>query len=69
MKVNGRNSSISPQNYDQTSSFSFQNYDQGVQGFELKCYFLLTDGSIKKSEMEEKFAFRPPFIPLRISLE
>ena len=80
MEGNGRNSSISPQNYaqtssfslknyDQTSSFSFQNYDQGVQGFELKGYFLLTGGSIQKSEMEEKFIFRPPFIPLRISLE
>ena len=71
MGGNGRNSSISLKTTTKLfpCSFSFKNYDQGVQGFKLKGYFLVTGGSIKKSGMEEKFVFRPPFIPLRISLE
>ena len=55
LEVSGRNSSISPQNYDQTSSFpsrtttqlhSFPplNYIQGIQHFHLNGYFLLTGG-------------------------
>ena len=80
VKGNGRNSSISPQNYeqpssfslknfDQTSSFSHQNYNPGVEGFELKGYYLLTVVSIRKSVMEEKFVFMSHFFNLRISLE
>ena len=49
----------------------------GVKSFHVKpnlgyvrlscgCFVVLT---IKKSEIEEKFDFRPLFIPLRISLE
>ena len=54
---NGRNSSNSPQNYNQTLSFSLQNYDktsslslqkqyQRAQDLELNGYFLLTGGLI-----------------------
>ena len=80
---NGGVSSISLQNYDQFSFpnrkkeleaklvvvVEGNGRNQGVRGFELKGYFLLTDGSIQKREIEDKFVFRPPFIPIKISLE
>ena len=60
LEGNGRNSSITPknyeqtfsfslQNYDQTSSITLQNYDQGVQDFELNRHLLLTWGNNSKN--------------------
>ena len=80
LEGNGRNSSVSPQNYDQTSSYSLknydqsssvslQNYDQGVQDFDFNGLFLLTGGSILKTKMEEMFVFKSSFIPNRVIVE
>ena len=42
---------------NQNTFFSLQKYNQEVQDFKLNGYFLVIEGSISKTKIEEKFVF------------